>query len=1082
MVEPHTDCSGCPPDDVLARLASGHLDEAAPWLEHIDACAQCRARFEHLVVIDSQLTKPQSSFPPTPFMRALGRALSEVEEEVHRFLRPAELPDELGRLGPYRVLGVLGAGGMGVVLLADEPALNRRVALKVVRPHLASDPRARQRFQREARAMAAIVHDHVVQIYRIDEDAGVPFLAMPLLNGETLGDALTRENRLAPAAATEIGRQIAEGLAAAHARGLVHRDLKPGNVWLEPRRENEVRVRLLDFGLARAITGDSELSSPGGIAGTPGYMSPEQARGQNLDERSDLFSLGIVLYRVVTGVAPFQGENQFVTLHLIATSTPLSAKLLVPEVPARLSELIDRLLEKNPADRPQSAQAVADELTAIAQAPQTPQAAMPSPQVTAQAQRVTTQEPQPVPQKRRWYGFAGLVAVFAFIMAAVPHQTIEYEKAPKNAATPPSLWRFDVRIPANEGLPGRPKELVAVIGSGQRRHWGPIQGLAIGRPGSRVVSDSSGDGIRVWDSHTLQPIRALASRSDLPRPFAVTPNGDRLILTNAEGRLEVWSLAGPEPRRVIEPIQLQQRISHLALDPDGSRLYTADQTLTGVIRCYSLTATELKKPPELLDKYVGATWSLVVSPDGRWVGAAGKSGGVTLWDMQNKNRSHVLKERTDDTRLHCLAFTADSRKCYVVTGGTGSAVYELTGAQPVRKGEFTTHDDQPLGVFVGAGDRLIRVSEQSLEIWDTTHAPPLRLKKPLEISTVRAVAYDPEGRLFTGHDDNGIRVWKVADEGISEIDPLPYSELTRAAISPDGRWLATHYTGLKEKSLLQLFDLTGPKPRAVSLPSLPGELAFGYPAFTPDSSALLALGLGKATLAKWDLATDTPTGPRIVGNPADTVGGSSFRLVPASDASSVISFDLVRSAHRFYQPGEPSVQLVSMPEGLKELVVVDAMSRPDGIVALGKVSDQQYLIQWDRQGQHLKTTPLLKEHPAQKLGVDAAGLFVLGFQDEKLQEQHVGNADKADKPPRTVFAFLKSDGSGKVVAVSADGKWVAAATTGGRLVVADRRSGVVQWEVRLPGAPIELAFTHNGKGLMSANPDGTVFLLTGEGR
>src|SRR5262245_36991058 len=98
MVEPHTDRSGCPPDDVLTRLASGHLDEAAPWLEHIDACARCRARFEHLVVIDSQLTKPQSSLPPTPFTRALGRALNAVEEEVHRFLRPAELPDELGRL------------------------------------------------------------------------------------------------------------------------------------------------------------------------------------------------------------------------------------------------------------------------------------------------------------------------------------------------------------------------------------------------------------------------------------------------------------------------------------------------------------------------------------------------------------------------------------------------------------------------------------------------------------------------------------------------------------------------------------------------------------------------------------------------------------------------------------------------------------------------------------------------------------------------------------------------------------------------------------------------------------------------
>src|SRR5262245_41396120 len=126
MAEPHPDRSGCPTDEVLTALASGHLDEAAPWLEHIDACPACRARFEHLVVSATQVTKPQSAVPDS-LRRALGRALSAVEEEVRHSLRPAELPDELGRLGPYRVLGVLGAGGMGVVLLADEPALNRRV-------------------------------------------------------------------------------------------------------------------------------------------------------------------------------------------------------------------------------------------------------------------------------------------------------------------------------------------------------------------------------------------------------------------------------------------------------------------------------------------------------------------------------------------------------------------------------------------------------------------------------------------------------------------------------------------------------------------------------------------------------------------------------------------------------------------------------------------------------------------------------------------------------------------------------------------------------------------------------------------
>jgi serine/threonine protein kinase len=176
---------------------------------------------------------------------------------MYQFLGPPEAPDELGRLGPYRVLSVLGAGGMGVVFRAEDPQLNRPVALKAMLPTAAGAESGRQRFLREARAAAAIKHDHVVSVYQVGEDRGVPFLAMEFLEGEPLDKRLRREGKLPLAEVLRFGREIALGLAAAHKRGLIHRDSKPANLWLEAETG---RIKVLDFGLARAARETSPLT------------------------------------------------------------------------------------------------------------------------------------------------------------------------------------------------------------------------------------------------------------------------------------------------------------------------------------------------------------------------------------------------------------------------------------------------------------------------------------------------------------------------------------------------------------------------------------------------------------------------------------------------------------------------------------------------------------------------------------------------------------------------------------------------------------------------------------------------------
>ena len=287
---------------------------------------------------------------------------NEPSRELIDFLSPPQAADELGRLGPFRVLQVLGAGGMGVVYKAEDPQLKRFVALKAMLPTLGASESARKRFVREAQSAAAIVHDHIVPIHQVGEDRGVPFVAMQFLEGEPLDERLKREGRLSVAEVVRIGRETAEGLAAAHDKGLIHRDIKPANIWLEGKKG---RVKILDFGLARAAADDSHLTQTGAILGTPAYMAPEQAGGEKVDPRCDLFSLGCVLYRLCTGDFPFKGKDSISTLIAVATDNPDPPAQINPNVPLELSNLVMKLLAKKPAERPGSAHAVVEALQKI---------------------------------------------------------------------------------------------------------------------------------------------------------------------------------------------------------------------------------------------------------------------------------------------------------------------------------------------------------------------------------------------------------------------------------------------------------------------------------------------------------------------------------------------------------------------------------------------------------------------------------------------------------------------------------------------------------------------------------------------
>jgi formylglycine-generating enzyme required for sulfatase activity len=281
---------------------------------------------------------------------------AEEPVDLH-FLQPSARPDSLGRIGHYEVLQVLGQGGFGIVLRAFDDVLQRVVALKVLAPEIAATSPARKRFLREARSAAQVRHENVVQVYAVEEQP-LPYLVMEFIPGETLQQRLDRIGPLEVPEIVRLGRQIAEGLAAAHDTGLIHRDIKPGNVLIEGGHQ---RVKVSDFGLARAAD-DASLTQSGVLAGTPMYMAPEQARGEKLDHRADLFSLGSVLYVMASGRPPFRAATVYAVLKRVAEDTPRPIQEVIPEVPQWLCDLIAKLHAKKPEDRFQSAREVADVL------------------------------------------------------------------------------------------------------------------------------------------------------------------------------------------------------------------------------------------------------------------------------------------------------------------------------------------------------------------------------------------------------------------------------------------------------------------------------------------------------------------------------------------------------------------------------------------------------------------------------------------------------------------------------------------------------------------------------------------------
>jgi WD40 repeat protein len=792
-------------DALLEGLLTGELHaEQQQHLEtHLETCGQCRARLDELAADPAEWREIRAELSSVDFVP--GASVSELAGgiagrttparglDIREDLAPTDDPHMLGRLGGYEIAGVIGAGGMGVVLKGFDRALNRFVAIKVLAPHLAASGAARRRFSREARAAAAVVHENVVHIHGVAEANGLPYLVMPYIRGQSLQKRLDECGVLNLVEVLRIGHQIASGLAAAHAQGLVHRDIKPANVLLEDGVE---RLKITDFGLARAAD-DVSLTQEGTLAGTPQYMSPEQARGEAVDARSDLFSLGSLLYAACTGRPPFRAESSYGILRRITDSSPPGLRELNPDVQEWLEKIIGKLLAKDPRDRFTSAEEVAELLQGCL-------AHVQQPNVTALPEQIASFHGTPKARRTR---IAWLVGIAAGIVCAawVGYLAWRGDDTPRQMpaepsnggdrvapAPPAAVASLSLLDPRPLTVPLPPGNVRSIRFSADGR-W-----LAVG-----CIDDSTFYALRlaphnfrsgtvqIWDVSERRLLLALSDRYGVSS-VAFSPSGEHVAFATMAGMIKVIERrSGEEKFRYA----LGGSDTVVAFSPGGT--YLAATSMNGTVVLFK--ADSFEKLPVTFEGKPLPLLALTFSADETRLAAAGGvfpprqiEGAAAVWEVATGRRVMTV---TRSAPLMDVAFSPDGQELATACLDNHAYVWDVASGGENKR--FADKVGLVRARYLANGTGLATLGPSSgIKLWDLDKRKQLA-HLPLD-DEVKLAALDVsrDGSLIAvGGTDRLVRLWDPAEQkAVAELNPAVAGEaispILAMASSSDGKWLA----------------------------------------------------------------------------------------------------------------------------------------------------------------------------------------------------------------------------------------------------------------------------------------------------
>jgi len=651
----------------------------------------------------------------------------------------------------YEIEKELGRGGMAIVYKAIQRNLGREVALKVLPQGLTHDEKLLERFHREARSAAQLNHPHIVTIFDEGEMNGVHFMAMEYLNGRDLHDIIQEQGPRSADQSISLIAPIAEALGYAHTRETVHRDVKSSNVMVT----DVGRPVLMDFGIAHASS-ESRLTQTGTVLGTPEYMSPEQARGNEIDSRSDLYSLGAVLYETITGELPHTGGHPMSVVYKVLHESYKPPSQINPDCPDWLEQIIAKLLMKDVADRYQTGQEVAKALRSqdpgepvevpsgggetpgSANVPTGPSSSNgASEPAQTQVYRPGQDEPAPEPSPEPDPSGGD---------AAEPNRSAEAEETESDVETATAEVQSEAPAPQRQKL-----HIVRSLEG--NADW--VNAVAFSPDGQYALSGGRDDTVKVWEVVTGRQIQTLSNLNSQPISVRLSPDGEKLVTESSDGVVRLWDVESGQALQTFE--HNSEAVLGATFSPDGQYVLSGSGQ-AGTLRLWE-TATG--KEVRTFDPNQEAVFSLAFSPNGNHVlSGSGQTGILQLWDVETGQVVQTFEEPGwDATYVFSVAFSPDGQ--YVLSGSDDmtARLWDVESGRLLRK--FDNHSGlviavafSPDGQYVLSGS-----SDMKVQLWKV-ESGHLGYVFDGDAEGVNAIAFSPDGRyVLSGSKDNDVKLW-----------------------------------------------------------------------------------------------------------------------------------------------------------------------------------------------------------------------------------------------------------------------------------------------------------------------------------